>query len=318
MSDDKIVTLAHLSDVHLPGNVGHAPLHWSVKRALGYLNWQRGRHLTHTRPSIEAIVRDLEAAHPDHIAITGDIANLGLPAELEAARVWLASLGPADRVSVVPGNHDVYVPMRRDPGIGRWAPFMTSFERPGEPQAGGGEPSFPFVRRLGRVALVGLNSAIPTPVFVAAGRLGSMQLAAASELLQRLWAEGLVRVVLIHHPPLPGQATHRRALADAADLAEVLREAGAEIVLHGHNHRDSLAWAAGPAGPIPVVGIASASASRSIDGGNLARYNLLQISGRAGAARIRVIGRALDRPGPGGRVVEVERYMLAEGRRIDG
>ncbi|MDX2288403.1 MAG: metallophosphoesterase [Hyphomicrobiaceae bacterium] len=318
MADHRTLTLAHLSDVHLPGIAGLSPEHWSAKRVLGFLNWQRGRYRMHTAAAIEAIARDVIAKHPDHIAVTGDIANLGLPAELAAAHQWLATLGTPEQVSVVPGNHDVYVPMRRDQSIARWAAYMTSSGLPERAPAQGQPTVFPYVRRLGGVALVGLNSAIPTPVFVAAGRLGGAQLAATADALHQLGSAGLVRVVLIHHPPLPGQAPHRRALADAADLAAVLRSAGAELVLHGHNHRNSLVWAAGPSGPIPVVGIASASASLDSHGaGHLARYNLLRIGGRAGAARIEVCGRGLGAPVPGGRVLDLESYVIADGCRLD-
>ncbi len=59
------------------------------------------------------------------------------------------------------------------------------------------------------MALIGLCSAVPTPPFVASGRLGREQLDAFEGELRALSNEGLARVVLIHHPPLPGQ--HRRA-----------------------------------------------------------------------------------------------------------
>ena len=50
--------------------------------------------------------------------------------------------------------------------------------------------------------------------------------------------------VLIHHPPLPGQAKRFRGLEDAAGLEAVLSRHGAELVMHGHNHRNMLAWGA--------------------------------------------------------------------------
>ena len=39
----------------------------------------------------------------------------------------------------------------------------------------------------------------------------------------------------------------------------MLRRAGAELVIHGHNHRTLLAEIDGPNGAIPVVGVRSAS-----------------------------------------------------------
>ena len=55
------------------------------------------------------IVADMKAQAPDHIAVTGDIANIALPAEFTRGRDWLESLGDATDVTFVPGNHDVYV-----------------------------------------------------------------------------------------------------------------------------------------------------------------------------------------------------------------
>src|SRR5262245_39982 len=101
-------TLAHISDVHL----GPLPLpgvtDCNLKRLSGYLNWHRNRKHLHLRPVLDSIVADLLAQRPDHIAVTGDLVNIGLPSEHLAALDWLATLGPPDRVSVVPGNHDIY------------------------------------------------------------------------------------------------------------------------------------------------------------------------------------------------------------------
>jgi 3',5'-cyclic AMP phosphodiesterase CpdA len=152
---------------------------------------------------------------------------------------------------------------------------------------------FPYVRIQGPVALIGLNSAMPTPPFVASGRLGDVQIAQFAAALERLGEAGLIRVVLIHHPPLPGQAPPRRALQDADKLAAVLDRCGAELVLHGHNHREMLAWRTHSARGIPVLGVASASAGRSHKDEPLARYYLLRIRRDDGAVRIQCETRGL-------------------------
>ena len=104
----KPFTLAHLSDVHLSPIDGFALRHWNAKRVLGYLNWQRGRRRVHVRPALDKLIADVQSLRTDHIAITGDLINLGLPAEYDAALAWLQSVGPPERVTIVPGNHDVY------------------------------------------------------------------------------------------------------------------------------------------------------------------------------------------------------------------
>ncbi len=303
--------LAHLSDVHLaplprPG-LGDV----SLKRALGYLNWHRRRKREHLRPVLDALVADLTQQSPDHIAVTGDLVNIGLPAEFVAAKRWLEGLGKPSSVTVVPGNHDAYVRLKNDPGFHRWSAYMRPIgDTAARSQWGPGKDGFPFVRIFGNIALIGLSSAIPTPPFVAAGRLGEGQRAALEHILCDLRQAGLCRVILIHHPPLVAQTSPRRALRDAVALGDILKRQGAELILHGHNHNQSLHWAAGPEQLIPVVGVPSASIGWS-QHRPLARYNLFLIGGtgeQPGRPRIELIGRGL-RAGDAA-VHEIERIAL--------
>src|ERR1700734_1423509 len=99
--------LAHLSDWHLASRPRFAELF--SKRGLGRINWHRSRKHVHRPEVFEAKVRDLKAAPPDHIAVTGDLVNLSLADEYNRARGWLQTLGSPTDVTLVPGNHDVYV-----------------------------------------------------------------------------------------------------------------------------------------------------------------------------------------------------------------
>jgi 3',5'-cyclic AMP phosphodiesterase CpdA len=208
-------------------------------------------------------------------------------------------------VSVIPGNHDIYSRLGADPGSARWAAYMAS-DVQGAAHASHGE-AFPFVRMVGPVALIGLNSAVPTRPLVASGRLGTRQLLHVAAVLERLARASVFRLVLIHHPPLPGQAKRYRDLEDAAALETVLAGHGAELVIHGHNHHNMLAWCdTGAGGKLPVVGAPSASLGRPHKGEPLARYNLYRIVGPPWTTEL--IGRGLERPG--GPIVELERRML--------
>lgn len=283
-------TLVHMSDVHLGPITGFHPRYWNAKRALGLLNWHRGRRHVHRGEVADLIAADALAHNPDHIAVTGDLANLGLPGEYARAREWLSGLGDAQRVSVVPGNHDIYTGRLGGAScLDSWAPYMRNSECWKADEA----VRFPYVRIQGPVALIGLNSAVPTPPFVAAGRLGDAQIAQLAAALERLAEAQLIRVVLIHHPPLPGQAPPRRALQDADKLADVLDRYGAELVLHGHNHREMLAWRTHSARGIPILGVASASAARPHKHEPLARYYLLRIRREDGVVRIQCETRGL-------------------------
>ena len=102
-------TLAHLSDPHLPPLPKPRLIELAGKRALGYVNWTRNRHKYQRREVLDTLVADIKAQAPDHIAVTGDLVNLALEAEFAPARAWLDGVGPPDRVTTIPGNHDAYV-----------------------------------------------------------------------------------------------------------------------------------------------------------------------------------------------------------------
>jgi 3',5'-cyclic AMP phosphodiesterase CpdA len=243
--------IAHLTDPHV-GPLPRPRLRELLnKRITGFVNWRRGRADLHDMELLAILVTDIRAQAPDHIACTGDLCNIGLPSEWETSRLFLEGLGTPETVSFVPGNHDAYVPGSLEgvlKACGAWASDDS-----------GEVARFPYVRRRGPVALVGLSSAVPTAPFIASGRIGSRQMAAAETVLAGLADEGCFRVVLVHHPPHVGGAKPGRNLTDARQFEAMLRRAGAELIIHGHNHVGSLAWLAGPSGPVPVIGAPSAS-----------------------------------------------------------
>jgi len=262
--------LAHLTDPHV-GPLPRPRLRQLLsKRVTGWYNWRRGRRDAHDMTLLAELVTDIRAQNVDHITCTGDTCNIGLPSEWLTSRVFLEGLGDPSHVSFVPGNHDAYVPGSLEgllKEVGAWTRADD-----------GTEGGFPFLRRYGHVALIGLSSAIPTLPFVASGRLGSRQRKAAEAILGDLGRDrSCFRIILIHHPPHVGGAQPGRALTDAAEFEEMMARVGAELVLHGHNHVGSLAHLTGPSGMVvPVIGAPSASAR----GGTLthrAGYHLFTI-----------------------------------------
>jgi 3',5'-cyclic AMP phosphodiesterase CpdA len=244
-------TLAHLSDPHL------APLPQPQfrdlvgKRALGYLNWTRNRRKFHRRDVLDALVSDVQAQAPDHIAVTGDLVNLALEAEFAPALQWLESVGAPDRVTVIPGNHDAYVRATQC----RFAEVCGDYLDGDDGSVG---VSFPSLRRRGPLALISVSSAVPTPPLMATGWLGRPQLDALERMVVGLSAEQAFRVLLIHHPLRSDART--KGLTDSSQLLTLLKRHGVELVLHGHDHVHSTIWVEGPQGTIPAIGVPSASA----------------------------------------------------------
>jgi 3',5'-cyclic AMP phosphodiesterase CpdA len=245
-------TLAHLSDPHLPPLPAPSLAELAGKRALGYLNWTRSRHKYHRREVLDVLVSDLRAQVPDHIAVTGDFVNLALEAEFGPARAWLDGVGPPERVTAIPGNHDAYVRATSHLFAQNFASYAG-----GDSHTAGAE-MFPALRRRGPVALISLSSALPTMPLMATGTLGKAQLAALERLLAELATGDAFRVLLVHHP-LRSRSRMKR-LTDATELIALLTRHGVELVLHGHDHVHSTIWIDGPDRAIPVVGVPSASA----------------------------------------------------------
>ena len=240
--------------------------------------------------------------------MTGDLVNLGLPEEFVRASEWLHHLGPPSRVTAIPGNHDAYVRLHPERGTAHWQPYMQS-NNAGELLVPTPPTLFPFVRRFGDVAIVALSSAVPTMPFVAAGKIGTLQRGLLAEALARLGREGLFRVVLIHHPPLPGQASWRRGLRDAGRTTRVIKQNGAELVLHGHDHRQTVHEIDTVSGPAAIVGVPSAS--EAVEGlVPAARYNEYCIARKGNGWHVEMIGRSVAAAPE--HVWESERRLLRE------
>ena len=300
--------LAHLSDVHL-GPLPPVPWRQLVsKRVTGWLNWHRNRAGAMGSATLDTVTADMLAHAPDHIAVTGDMTNLALPPEIARASEWLGDLGPRESVSVIPGNHDAYVPGALDVATRAWAANMT-----GE-RAGG---DYPYLRRVGPLAIFGCSTAEATLPFRATGPFRADQAERLAELLRNAGEESLFRVVLIHHPPIEGAAKWMKRMLGIGRFERAVARAGAELVLHGHTHLPTRYGLARPheghlsvprplPAPVPVIGVPAAgqgpSGHRPAGG-----FNLFEVEGEPGAWRCRLTRHAI---GADGAVKETERCML--------
>lgn len=284
--------LAHLSDIHLGPLPDVTYRELASKRVTGYINWQRNRRKKLDDTIINSIVRHLKSNEPDHTAVTGDLVNLALDGEIEMARQWLQDTGSPEHLSVVPGNHDAYVPGALDRACRSWGPWMRGDAEP-EPADSRG---FPFFRRRGPVALIGVSSARATAPFVASGFFRRKQAQRLGQLLDRAGADGLFRVILIHHPPVYRAAGPMNRLHGISLFQRILRKHGAEVVLHGHTHQPTVHWIKRRGfGPIPVIGTAAAGQG---EGGRRppARYNLLDIGGVPDAWQVSLTAYGISGP----------------------
>ena len=283
--------LGHVTDPHFRGFDGARLGQFTGKRAIGAVNLVLNRRRKHKMDRLAALGEDVRAQSLDHLAVTGDLSNIALEAEWQASLRWLVAAGVSGHTAtVIPGNHDAYTPdvfaTRRFEQL--FAPFQSRDVAPG----GGGDSdreTYPFVRLRGEVALIGVTSCVPTGDLGAWGEVGPAQLVRLEAALASPALQGKTRVVLIHHPPVMLKGAESRNLRDRQAFADTLARAGAELVLHGHDHKDQRATLAGPGGrPIPIVGAGSASYAGGA--AKRARYNIYEID----AGRVTVVTRAHD------------------------
>ena len=169
-------------------------------------------------------------------------------------------------MTFVPGNHDIYVREAAALAARQWGAYMCDDD---------GEGGFPFVRRRGNVALIGLSTGVPTAPFLATGWLGTKQLAEFAAILNKLKDEDLFRD---HTDPSSAQQRHWTSQAiDGCTYPQAHnRRPRCGLLLHGHDHRHMVNWLHGPNGTrVPAIGVPSASSApgRERDG---ASYNLYQ------------------------------------------
>ena len=280
--------LAQVSDPHFQSLRNVRLRDFLGKRLLGGANLLILRRHKHRMPLLQAMGEDLRQRSFDHLALTGDLCNIALVSEWEAALRWIEALqlGP-DRVTVIPGNHDAYVPEVFHDGT-----FERMFAQYQTADLRGGSESYPFVRIRGEVALICTSTAVPTSGIGAWGRVGGEQMQRLESLLMSPDVRSRRRVVLIHHPPLVNRPGEDRNLRDRTAVQALLARTGADLVLHGHDHRDFFNYLSGPDGTrVPVIGAGSASYDGPSD--RRSRYHIFEIDAKS----ITVVTYAHDQAG---------------------
>jgi 3',5'-cyclic AMP phosphodiesterase CpdA len=263
----------HLTDPHLSTltNVKYRQL--CNKRLLGYLSWKTMRQHYHLPSMLAALVRDMKIINPDHVVISGDLTHIGLADEFDQVADWLTTVGTAKQVTLIPGNHETYVKSLWQDSFAKWHDYLA-----GDNTSVNKQPiEYPTLRIRSQIALIGLNSAYPSAPLLATGKLGNQQLTKLEQLLEQTKQQGLFRVVIIHHPPIPGICKWRKRLIDADRLQTILQQHGTELVLYGHTHKTEYRELTTANGIIPLISVASAS-SMSDENARRASYAVFRIN----------------------------------------
>lgn len=260
--------IAHLSDLHVLDLTGVRPWRFLNKRLTGLANLLGSRRDAHPIPILEAAVRGLVARPVDHVVITGDLTNLALESELARARELLAPLGGYARVSVIPGNHDVYT--RGSAKVRRFETYFGDLMWPDDAPR-----TWPWFKDLGDVKLVGFNSAFPTGPLLAVGAVDEAQLARLDVLAAGGELEGGFAFALVHHNmhARGWRKDRMHGMKNRDELIAACASAGVDAILHGHTHKAHRFERDG----VAIIGCGS-STWRSDDPDHRARYNVYEIA----------------------------------------
>src|SRR5919201_4252631 len=220
----------------------------------------------HSAKVLKKILAALQEEAIDHLVVTGDVTLSGEATEFERAAELLAPWAEQGKLTVLPGNHDVW---------SYEAAASWRFLRVVGPDGRGMKKPvavYPLAVQLSpEVTLLALDSARHgEDPYTTPGALGAEQLAAARELVREAAKEGRAVVLALHHhlviPPerVPSDLhLARMPLADAYEVVRLLAELPVAAVLHGHRHTSFRLDLPGAAGPTPVL--CSGSASRVAD-----------------------------------------------------
>lgn len=242
-------TLAHISDLHVS--------------------------LDHERHNIRRLRRLLDAIlrqNVDHIVVTGDITADAKPGEFDAVRKVFKRYGLLDplRLTVVPGNHDIFGGVHTPEEIFSFPKrckqveygtkmklFSNAFEETFRRSLiFDRKRLFPFAKILNGVMLIGLNSIaeyskLANPLG-SNGDIDEKQFKQLNELLSADLFRNTQKIILLHHHF--GKLRHEACgalhsmwtaiekqtmkLRGKKRLLEMFRKAGVRLVLHGHIHEN--------------------------------------------------------------------------------
>ena len=222
--------IAHLSDAHLlePATHRGAGLGAIVRR--GYLSLGRVVDEGARRRSFAEALRHAVTLGFDHLVVTGDLTEEGTLAQFEVLAEVLVDGGidPA-RVTLLPGNHDVY--SSSSAWLDALAGPLRSYARTSSPGA---------VIELADVVLAPVSTTRVQRWWRSAGEVSTPERRSIGLAVQAAARRGVAAVLAQHHPPTK---VHRAAwhwfdgLLDHAAMHPVLRAVEHTYVLHGHLHQ---------------------------------------------------------------------------------
>jgi Icc protein len=222
--------IVHLSDAHvLDPRPSRTRSGWSMR--VRFLSFGRPLDALGRQRKLRRSLQTARRVGANHVVLSGDLTEIGTPGEFETLAELLHDSGiPSDRISLVPGNHDLYT----SADAWRWAlagPLAafarTSADRPGK------------MLDVGGATLMPIDATFHQPVTRSAGVVAPEVL----ESIERRAADpafaGRPLVLVQHHPPFvrKTKAWHWvDGLMGATRMMHLMETFRHLFVMHGHLH----------------------------------------------------------------------------------
>lgn len=226
--------LAHYSDIH----VTIPPLSGGVsgllgKRITGTMNYYFGGRRTHfagAEGRIRSLLEDIDAQGVDHALCTGDVTQMSRKEEFaRCAAIFGDRLQQPDKYTVIPGNHDRYtVAADRERRFERYFGTLAAEQ-------------YPFVKRIGPLAIVGLDVARAAGLLDSSGLVGDAQLDRLAKIVREEVRPEEFVVLAMHYglyrkhgqPDRP-----RHGIRDFERIVSLVKDddTHVDMVVHGHMH----------------------------------------------------------------------------------
>jgi len=206
--------IVHLADPHFGAEVNLAQVH-----------------------AIEDLVPDLE---PRVVVVAGDLTQRARCGELLAARAFVRELERTAPVIVIPGNHDVQwwwrplIPFGRSAKYGK---FMRNFGPVLTPSLS--LPDLLLASALTSHGLTWGSLTLNVRDLAVKGHLPHSEIKRVGEQLRRADKRQL-RVLVMHHNVMRGEVSNRMGLSRWQQAQRRIALSGAELVLCGHDHQESV------------------------------------------------------------------------------
>jgi Icc protein len=206
--------IAHLTDVHLVEPEARRPGGLTALARRGYLNMGRSVDEGGRRRSFAEALRRAATLGFDHLVVTGDLTEEGTIEQFEAVAAVLdeARIDPA-RVTLLPGNHDVYA------HANAWADALAG-------------PLRPYARTSASGMVVELADLVLAPVSTTRAQRWWRSAGEVSTPERRAIVQAVQTATRVHRA-----AWHWfDGLLDHASMRPMLRAMEHTYVLHGHLH----------------------------------------------------------------------------------